>query len=244
MHNFIFSQTSLVLIIIAGITAGVIHVFSGPDHLAAIAPLAIPPEADQPLAEKRERGAWRTGLRWGLGHASGVAVVGILSLILRDILPMDLISSWSDRFVGVILIGIGLWTLRQTLHVHTHLHVHDGETHEHVHIHSSAGVKSHSAKKHIHTHAAFGIGTLHGLAGSSHVFAIVPMLAMPSNALAVLFLGSYGIGTIAAMIFFASAINSLSVRFASTAKVYRGVMFACSGIAFGVGSVWLLGFSF
>ncbi|MDE3056941.1 MAG: sulfite exporter TauE/SafE family protein [Bacteroidota bacterium] len=228
------NQQSVLFMIAAGITTGIIHVFSGPDHLAAIAPFAM----------KRERGAWRTGLRWGLGHASGVAVVGILSLILRDILPVHLISHWSDRLVGAMLVGIGLWTLHKALHIHTHIHFHNGEAHEHVHMHGYTDLKTHPAKHHIHTHAAFGIGTLHGLAGSSHFLAIIPTLAMPSNVLAVAYLGSFGVGTVAAMIIFACTINSLSLHFAGTAKIYRGVMFACSGIAFGVGSVWLLGFSF
>lgn len=228
------NQTSVLLIILGGISAGLIHVFSGPDHLAAIAPLAM----------KRQRGAWLTGLRWGMGHASGVAVVGILSLILRGLLPIDLISSWSDRLVGVLLIGIGAWTLRKAMLVHAHPHAHDGETHDHVHVHSRRAARMHAVRKHAHTHAAFGIGTLHGLAGSAHFLAIIPSLAMPSNALAVTYLGSYGMGTVVAMIVFASAINSLSMRFAGTAKVYRGFMFACSAIAMLVGSVWLLGFGF
>ena len=232
MSNIPINQTSTLLIIAAGIGAGLVHVFSGPDHLAAIAPLAM----------KREKGAWRTGLKWGGGHASGVAFVGILSLLLRGLLPVDLISNWSDRLVGALLIGIGLWTLRKALLVHTHAHQHEGETHEHIHIHSRNG--AHAVKRHVHTHAAFGIGTLHGLSGSSHFLAIIPALAMPSTALAVVYLGCYGLGTVLAMIVFASAINSLSMRFAGTAKVYRGFLFACSGIAIAVGGIWMFGFGF
>jgi hypothetical protein len=234
MNNPAFSQSSTLLIILAGIVAGLIHVFSGPDHLAAIAPLAM----------KRQRGAWLTGLRWGVGHASGVAFVGVLSLLLRGVLPIDLISNWSDRLVGALLIGIGLWTLRKALLIHSHSHSHDGETHEHVHVHGRADSRPHALKRHMHTHAAFGIGTLHGLSGSSHFLAIIPALAMPSNALAITYLGCYGAGTVLAMIIFASAINSLSMRFAATAKVYRGFMFACSGIAIAVGSIWLFGYGF
>jgi hypothetical protein len=234
MNNLATNHASALLIILAGIVAGLIHVFSGPDHLAAIAPLAM----------KRQRGAWLTGLRWGMGHASGVGFVGVLSLILRGVLPVDLISNWSDRLVGALLIGIGLWTLRKALLIHSHQHSHDGETHEHVHLHSRAGAKTHAIKKHVHTHAAFGIGTLHGLSGSSHFLAIIPALAMPSNALAIAYLGCYGVGTVLAMILFASAINSLSMRFAGTAKVYRGFMFACSGIALVVGCVWMFGYGF
>src|SRR5215471_11582691 len=123
MNNLAVNHSSALLIIAAGIVAGLIHVFSGPDHLAAIAPLAM----------KRQRSAWLTGLRWGVGHASGVAFVGILSLMLRGVLPVDLISNWSDRLVGVLLIGIGIWTLRKALLIHTHAHQHEGETHEHIH---------------------------------------------------------------------------------------------------------------
>jgi hypothetical protein len=234
MNNIAVNHASALLIVVAGIGAGLIHVFSGPDHLAAIAPLAM----------KRQRGAWLTGLRWGFGHASGVIFVGILSLILRGVLPVDLISSWSDRLVGALLIGIGLWTLRKTLLIHAHAHTHEGETHEHVHIHGRGGAKAHAVKRHIHTHAAFGIGTLHGLSGSSHFLAIIPALAMPSMALAVVYLACYGVGTVLAMILFASAINSFSMRFAGAAKVYRGFMFACSGLALAIGCVWLFGFGF
>jgi len=232
MSNIPLNQTSAILIIAAGIGAGLVHVFSGPDHLAAIAPLAM----------KRENGAWRTGMRWGVGHASGVAFVGILSLLLRGLLPVDLISNWSDRLVGALLIGIGLWTLRKALLVHTHAHQHEGETHEHIHIHSRNGAQA--VKRHVHTHAAFGIGTLHGLSGSSHFLAIIPALAMPSTALAIVYLGCYGLGTVLAMMLFASVINSFSLRFAGTAKVYRGFLFACSGIAIAVGGIWMFGFGF
>ncbi|HWD92149.1 MAG TPA: sulfite exporter TauE/SafE family protein [Verrucomicrobiae bacterium] len=234
MSNLPLNQAPALLIVAAGIGAGLVHVFSGPDHLAAIAPLAL----------KRQRGAWLTGLRWGMGHASGVIFVGVLSLILRGLLPVDLISSWSDRLVGALLIGIGLWTLRKALLIHTHTHAHEGESHEHIHIHGRNNAKAHSVKRHVHTHAAFGIGTLHGLSGSSHFLAIIPALAMPSTALAIIYLACYGVGTVLAMMLFASAINSFSMRFAATAKVYRGFMFACSGLAVTIGCIWLFGLGF
>ncbi len=83
---------------ITGFLAGTIHVWSGPDHLAAIAPLAV----------RKPGHGWVPGARWGLGHSSGVAVVGLLSLWLRDLLPVNLLSTWGERMVGVMLFGIGL----------------------------------------------------------------------------------------------------------------------------------------
>ena len=229
------TNPTALLTIFAGITAGGLHVVSGPDHLAAIAPLAV----------KKQRGAWLTGLRWGAGHASGVVFVGILSLLLRGVLPVNLISSWSDRLVGVMLIGIGAWTLRAARRIHTHEHAHAGEVHLHIHVHGRDEARAHSkAKGHLHTHAAFGIGTLHGLSGSSHFLAIIPTLAMPTMTLAVTYLAMYGVGTVIAMVVFAATIHGLAMRFTGATNAYRKVMFACASVAILVGGAWLLGFGF
>src|SRR5687768_2979900 len=83
----------------AGLAAGLLHVFSGPDHLAAVAPLA----ADT------ERGQWKTGLQWGVGHTAGVLLIAVLLLLVRDQLPLEWISANSERLVGVALILVGAW---------------------------------------------------------------------------------------------------------------------------------------
>ena len=88
-----------------GMLAGFFHVLSGPDHLAAVAPLA---------AADRQRG-WVAGWTWGFGHAAGVALVAVIAVLLRDMLPpIDAISAWSERIVGGALIGVGLWALRRS----------------------------------------------------------------------------------------------------------------------------------
>jgi len=219
------------IILLTGIAAGLLHVLSGPDHLAAIAPLAV----------KRPNRAWLTGVRWGFGHASGVCFVGLLSLLLRGLIPVDGISEWSDRLVGALLIGMSIWAFRKAYEVHTHEHLHDGEAHVHLHIHGKR--RPHNAPKaHAHTHAAFGIGTLHGLSGSSHFLAIIPALALPSKTLAALYLLCYGLGTMVAMAGFAQGIGMFSAKFA-VERWYRRMMFACSGLALIVGVAWLSGYS-
>src|ERR1044071_390287 len=162
----------MIIVLLSGLLAGLIHVLTGPDHLTAIAPLAV----------RRPKGAWIPGVRWGFGHSAGVAVVGLLSLWLRDKLPLDFISSSGDRIVGVVLFAIGLWALRNALkhNVHAHEHQHGGETHVHFHVHDHYR-KHESALAHRHTHTAFVIGTLHGRAGSSHLLGILPMLALPTK---------------------------------------------------------------
>src|SRR5207253_3938060 len=126
------------IVVLAGFVAGLIHVFMGPDNLAAIAPIAT----------KQQRGSWLAGLVWGLGHSAGVGLVGMMSLVLREFLPVESISEYSDRLVGVMLIAIGAWGLRKALQIHTHRHTHDGAEHEHIHMHAGH-------KVHRHSHAAF-----------------------------------------------------------------------------------------
>src|SRR5690349_17576193 len=173
--------------ILTGLVAGAVHVWSGPDHLAAIAPLAV----------RRPRRAWVPGARWGFGHSAGVGIIGLLSLWLRGWLPVDLLSSWGERFVGVMLFGIGLWALRRALkqNVHAHEHEHGGDKHVHLHTHSHKDATHHNrGDSHQHTHAPLGIGMLHGLAGSSHLLGVLPSLALPTTGQAIAYLVAFGVG--------------------------------------------------
>lgn len=230
----------MLTIAIAGLAAGSIHVLSGPDHLAAIAPLAV----------DSRQSRWRAGFTWGLGHTSGVITVGIAALLLREMLPIEALSSWSERLVGVALVGVGLWGVRRATHlqVHRHVHAHDGDTHAHIHVHQAAAAVAaptaepkHRQQPHSHTHASFAFGILHGLAGSAHVLGILPALALPTRTASALYLLSYGIGNIAAMTLFAAAIGAVSSRASDGGtRVYRGLLYACSAAAVLIGGVWLV----
>lgn len=218
-----------------GLAAGLLHVVSGPDHLAAVAPLSV----------RRHRAAWLTGCRWGIGHSAGVGLVALLLFALREVMPLPLllISQWSERLVGVMLIGIGLWALRQGLkvQVHAHQHAHDGSLHEHVHFHSPdhRHAASASSATHGHGHAAFGIGTLHGLAGSSHFIGVLPTLALPDWPSAMGYLGGFGIGTVLAMTGFAGFLGWVARMFAcGPVPAYRTLLYASGFVAMGVGGWW------
>ncbi len=218
--------------VITGLIAGAVHVATGPDHLTAVAPFAV----------RRPRRAWLPGVRWGLGHSAGVGLVGLLSLWLRKLIPVDLLSSWGERLVGLTLCGIGLWALRRTFKhdVHAHEHEHDGDQ-QHVHFHVHQQHEDHGgAGTHLHAHAAFGIGTLHGLAGSAHFLGVLPALAFPTRAGAIAYLIAFGAGTVWAMANFSWGMGWLATRFVNRGlKIYRGLMTACAVAAMGVGCFWL-----
>lgn len=217
--------------ILTGLLAGVIHVVSGPDHLAAVAPIA---------ADSRER-AWRAGLFWGIGHSSGTWILAVLAIAFREALPVDTVSSWSERIVGVVLIGVGLWALRRSLrnHVHVHEHTHDGSTHAHIHTHGHGHDPKVSAPSHQHHHGALGIGTLHGLAGTSHLLGILPALALPSRGAAVAYVIAFGIGSIVAMTGFAAIFGRVMRGRSVSGTFYRYTMRATSLAAMGLGVFWL-----
>jgi sulfite exporter TauE/SafE len=223
------------IVVLSGLLAGSLHVLTGPDHLAAIAPISIQGKSSSIF------GNWQIGFRWGLGHTSGVILIGLLALLFRQIIPINLISSYSERLVGIVLIVIGIWGLKKfySKTIHTHEHKHNGEMHIHIHAHSSK--KNHkSPDAHIHTHAAFVVGIIHGLAGSSHLFGVLPALVLPTTNDVIIYLTAFGIGTISAMMIFSSIIGMIANKFATAGlKFYQAILFCFSIIAIGSGGIWL-----
>jgi ABC-type nickel/cobalt efflux system permease component RcnA len=222
---------------IAGFIAGLHHVVTGPDHLAAVAPLAVHDRA----------AAWRGGLSWALGHAGGAGIIALVAIALREITPInaDQLSGWSERLVGVVLVGIGLWGLRKTVSHRIHAHVHEHDGHRHVHVHAHGASDAHAPDSptptapHRHGHAALAVGTLHGMAGGSHLLGVLPALALNTTQ-AVLYLLAYGLGTVAAMVSF-TAVLGLASRRAGHAGVHwiRALMSASSVAAILIGIYWL-----
>jgi hypothetical protein len=212
---------------LTGALAGLLHVLSGPDHLAAVAPIAV---AD------RERG-WIAGWTWGIGHASGVVVVAVIAILLRDVLPpIEIISAWSERLVGGALVAIGIWALGRSLKVRPATHVHGHAAHEHVHV--QAGPVW--LRRLGHVHASFCLGVLHGIAGSSHFFGVLPALALPTRGAAFTYIGAFGVGTVAAMTAFAAIAGLAGARTRHSPAAHRLMMMATALVAIVVGGVWLV----
>jgi hypothetical protein len=204
----------------AGLAAGLLHVFSGPDHLAAVAPL-VAVDSQQPALSEMSPGkarrhrveGWRTGLQWGVGHTIGVLLIACLLLLVREQLPLDAISVYSERLVGVALILVGGWGVWKA---------------------SRSGFKPHS-----HAGASFGMGALHGLAGSSHLFGVLPALAFATRIEAALYLSGFGAGAIIGMTAFSAIMGLLSSRFSR--RHSSGLLYASSAAALVIGGFWLVG---
>lgn len=91
------------LAIASGAAAGLAHVYAGPDHLAALMPLAMHDQAR----------AARAGAMWGLGHGLGVLALGGLGIVARSLINVEAISAWSEFSVGFLLVVVGIWALRK-----------------------------------------------------------------------------------------------------------------------------------
>lgn len=205
-----------------GLAAGLLHVFSGPDHLAAVAPFALTqngPVLSEESAAKSRRfrvEGWRSGLQWGVGHTAGVLLIATLLLFLKEQLPLDLLSVYSERIVGLSLIAIGFWGVWKA---------------------TRAVMTSHS-----HAGASFAMGTIHGLAGSSHLFGVLPALAFPARADSIVYLGGFGIGAIAGMSAFAAGVGLMANRSGRHHQQrYSGLLYASSAAALVIGGFWLVG---
>ena len=122
------------LTFLTGFIASVAHVATGPDHLAAVTPLAI---------DSRKK-SWMIGFSWGLGHTLGMLLIGALFIVFKEFLPVEAISKHSDTVIGFLLIGIGIWALVRMYRRHTHGFI------PHAHFHTKPFLYPHIHK---HTHA-------------------------------------------------------------------------------------------
>jgi len=179
--------TSLVL----GLMLGVTHALD-PDHLVAVGTLAA-----------ESKSFWQSSILggiWGLGHTTALAVIGGGVLSLKWTIPNGF-ANGMEIMVGIMIVALGvqlLWRSTQEVTVHAHDHSHDGSIHFHLHFHG----KDSSQHQHpsIRTWPkAFGVGVVHGMAGSA-ALTLAVMATMPSVLWGLLYIVMFGLGSIGSMV--------------------------------------------
>lgn len=245
MLNFILLHAGTVLTyseipILAGLIMSMIHVISGPDHLAAVTPLTI----------DSKKKSWSIGFSWGIGHTLGMLIIGIIFILLKEQINIEIISEHGEKFVGFLLIAIGVYALLKIKnkhggkHKHSHPHIHENEIHIHAHKHEEEEKHSH---KHIRNHrqnilSALGIGIIHGVAGVSHLIAILPTLALPSKTDSVMYLSGFGAGTILAMVAYSVTLGIITQKTDEKNNKKLSIFLRIFGgsAAIIVGAVWIV----
>lgn len=222
-----------------GIIAAILHVLSGPDHLAAVTPLVL---------EKNEK-HWKIGFSWGIGHITGMLLIGVLLYFFKELIPVDKISNYGEQFVGFLLIGIGLWAIYRIKfeskinHSHPHVHVDKEIPYAHIHKHGHEHIKhghSHPEKIQQNNLMAMSIGIIHGFAGISHFLIMLPVLGYKSHIQSLEYITGFGVGTIIAMVFFTYLIG----RFSKSTKYepvswWRDFRYWGAALAIFVGVFWI-----
>lgn len=225
--------------LLAGTLASMLHVISGPDHLAAVTPLVI----------ETKRKYWKIGLVWGLGHLLGMLLIGILFLLFKDFIPVEAISEYSEQMVAIVLIGVGFWAFYRIFkspktHKHPHIHAEkDAYIHIHTHEHSHNDAHHHTHKKVVKQNviSSFGIGFLHGLAGVAHFLLLLPVLGFENKFEGIQYIIGFAVGTVLVMSTYALILGRLAEysKQQHNDTFFKGIRFAGGLFAIVIGFYWL-----
>jgi high-affinity nickel permease len=171
------------------IYAGFTHAFEA-DHLLAVSNIVS--------QRNNTRSSMKDGIFWGLGHASTIFFIGVLMIVFKAEIS-DQYFHYFEAAVGIMLIALAVYRLIEYFRdkkivIHAHPHSHEGHQHSHLHVH--VGNKT----KHSHKHTlAYGVGLVHGLAGSGALI-IIAMSQMRSPVQGLIYLIIFGAGCVVGML--------------------------------------------
>lgn len=206
---------------------GMLHALDA-DHIMAVSSLSC--------RESNWKTVIRYSLRWAIGHGSALMLIGVAVFFLGMAIPESM-SQYAENCVGLVLVGIGVWVIRDLRKKNAHLHFHshdDLPQHAHWHVHSS---KTHHPEEHRHEHTPVMIGLLHGTAGSAPLLAILPVSTMSSPWMGFSYLLLFSLGVVCAMLLFGGVLAKFfGVMQKRGNQVIRTVrlVIAMASIVFGV----------
>lgn len=220
--------------IAAGLMTSILHVLSGPDHLAAVTPFVI----------ESKKKAWKIGLSWSLGHLVGMLSIGLLFTALGDYIPIEAISHFSEQLVGLVLIWVGVMAIYKIFGTNKrqeHLHMHD-DPEPIIHKHG------HETQRHVHpktmkqsNSASFSIGVLHGFAGIAHFVLFLPVLGFEKTSDSITYVIGFGLGIVIAMVAFALVVGNVATlsNNGDNEVFFKGIRLTGGLFAIIVGVYWL-----
>lgn len=118
------------------------------------------------------------GFRWGSGHALGVLLVGLAAMGVRSFADLAPLERWGEALVGLSLVLAGV-----------------------------RAIVSWRRPPPAAGRWAAAFGTLHGVAGGSHLWGTLPALALPANGPAQAYLAAFCASSVVVMTAFAAALG-------------------------------------
>jgi high-affinity nickel permease len=196
--------TTLLFVLVMAVLLGLRHA-SDPDHLAAVTTLVT----------NGRGGATRLGLTWGLGHASSLILFGVPIVVWKAYLPARVEQS-AEVTIGLVIMALALWLLLRWrrgafAHDHAHLRVPPRRT----------------------PWQAYGIGLVHGVAGSGGV-GVLLLAAIHSQTIALVALTLFAGGTAISMALLSTGFGAILGR-PSAQRAFGRIVpaFGAFGLFFG-----------
>jgi high-affinity nickel permease len=174
--------TTLLFVLVIAVLLGLRHA-SDPDHLAAVTTLVT----------NGRGGATRLGLTWGLGHASSLMLFGVPIVVWKAYLPTRVEQS-AEVTIGLVIMALALWLLlrwRRGAFAHDHAHLRVPPTRT--------------------PWQAYGIGLVHGVAGSGGV-GVLLLAAIHSQIVALVALTLFAGGTAISMTLLSTGFGAILGR--------------------------------
>ena len=192
-----------------------------PDHLIAVSNILH--------KVKSIKSSVKIGLSWALGHMITTTIVTIMLYAFKETILSNILPHF-EKIVGIMLIVLGLLSLKELLFFHSHAHSHGNVTHSHTHMHLKQ-----REEKHFHRHM-LGIGIVHGLASNDELLVLfTASLAVTSLGWLIIGLGIFSIGVVLGMILFACLLSYPLLKIHSE-LIRKTVIFATgsTGIIYGI----------
>jgi len=184
----------------SGILGGALHALTGPDHLALLLPCCV----------GKRWYAGKTGFIWGLGHCIGIMLFGLLSYLVKLVLPFDLniLVKWMDVAIGFSLVAIGVMGI---VEVNEEEKKKKAAKKKFDDFEQKANVPKEEKKKILEDPLSLIVtGTIQGFTGTGHFLGIIPAITLPSLVGAMLYLFAFCVGTILAMTAFTAFVGEAS----------------------------------
>ncbi|PLT27890.1 LysE family transporter [Peribacillus deserti] len=184
---------SFLSVLALGFVLGIKHAIE-PDHVIAVSTIAS-------QSKKLIRSSL-AGVFWGIGHTATLFIVGIILLLMKGEIP----EKWSmslEFLVGIMLVVLGISTIRSLKKKHNPHHAHNKES-------MNSGYSVSYLKSMV-------IGLVHGLAGSG-AMVLLTMSTVDSVLESVIYILIFGCGTVLGMLFFTTI---LGIPFVFSSKKFK-----------------------
>lgn len=234
---------TFIWLLIGACGLGIAHAFEV-DHMTAVSAFV----AQKPSP----RHAALFGIKWSIGHGLSLLVLGTVLFALRLTIS-DGVAGSLERLVGVALLVLGLWTLKQlraSFLGHTHQHQHSPSELSEIAAQNPIAQNSEASATLVHTHAdgtthahshdSLFMGILHGAAGTA-AFVGQSLVAVSQTYVKVFsFTLAFSVGVLIAMGAYAAALGSIITLGERRSTVIIHGVRALTGIwACGVGIYWI-----